>query len=57
MNHQLQMWVVPVIAIVAGLIGYFRCVNGKNAEVWKYVYCGGLFIFLWILTFNGFPLR
>jgi len=57
MNHQLQMWVVPVLAIVFGLLGYFRSKDGKNAECWRCVYFCGLFILLWILTFNGFPIR
>jgi hypothetical protein len=51
------MWIVPAVALVAGLIGYFRCVNAKNSEAFKYLYCAGLFILVWILTFNGFPLR
>ena len=56
MNHY-SVWVCPILAIAAGLIGYFRSKDGKNAECWRCVYMGGVFILLWLLTFGGWPIR
>jgi hypothetical protein len=53
--HQYSIWIVPVVAVIAGLIGYFRSKDGKNSEAWRCVYCCGLFILLWLLTVGGFP--
>jgi len=55
--HDFRMWVFPVLAILAGLVGYFRCKDGKNAEVWRCIFCCGAFILLWILTFGGYAIR
>ena len=57
MTNEVRLVLVPLLAIVFGLIFYFRTVDGKTAEVFRCLFFCGLFIAIWILTFGGFPLR
>jgi hypothetical protein len=56
MNHQLQMWIVPILAVVLGLL-LFATSKDKWATIGGYVFVCGFFILLWLLSFGGYPIR
>jgi hypothetical protein len=52
MNQQILMWVLPIIALIVGLVVLFGS-KDKAATVGGYMFVSGFFILLWLLTFNG----
>ena len=56
MTHQAQMWIVPLLAVVLGLL-LFATSKDKWATIGGYVFLAGFIILLWLLSFGGFPLR
>ncbi|MGH9745512.1 MAG: hypothetical protein ACRD59_05300 [Candidatus Acidiferrales bacterium] len=56
MTHQLQMWLVPIVAIILGLM-LFSTSKDKWATIGGYVFWCGFFIALWLLSFGGVPIR
>lgn len=54
MNHELRMWLVPLLAVVLGLL-LFATSKDKWANVGGYVFFCGFFFVLWLLA--GFPIR
>jgi hypothetical protein len=56
MTHQVLMWVVPVLAIIFGLL-LFVTSKDRWATIGGYVFLCGFLIAIWILTFGGYALR
>jgi EamA domain-containing membrane protein RarD len=54
MTHELRMWIVPLLAVVLGLL-LFATSKDKWATVGGYVFVCGFFLVLWLLA--GFPIR
>jgi hypothetical protein len=58
MNHHVQMWAIPVIALVVGfllLLGVPRV--QLRIQIGGYLFLCGLFILLWLCTFGSAILR
>jgi hypothetical protein len=51
--HEAQMWIVPLIAILVGLLVYFTSKDPKWPLIGSYIFLCGFFIVLWLLTFRG----
>ena len=52
MNRELQMWLVPVITLIVGLI-LFATSKDKWATIGGYLFLCAFFILLWLLSFGG----
>lgn len=51
MNRELQIWLVPMVAIILGLVVFYGS-KDKNSNIGGYVFLAGFLIFLWLLTFG-----
>lgn len=56
MTREVQMWIVPLLAMIFGLLIFFNT-KDKMVTIGGYLFLCGLFIVLWLLTFGGLPLR
>lgn len=54
MDRELQMWLVPTVVLIVGLI-VFATSKDKWATIGGYVFLCGFFIILWLVTFRGAP--
>jgi len=55
--HEAQMWIVPLLAIIVGLLLYFTSKDPKWPLIGSYIFLCGFFIVLWLLAFGGPLLR
>jgi hypothetical protein len=56
MNHQVQMWVFPLVALIVGLL-VFGTSKDKWATIGGYVFLCGFFIVLWLVSFGPAVIR
>jgi hypothetical protein len=52
MSHDARMWIVPILAIVLGLL-LFATSKDRWATIGGYVFLCGFFIVLWVFAFGG----
>jgi hypothetical protein len=56
MTRQAWTWFIPLIAVVVGLVVYYKSrPESRNPTIGGYIFLCGFFILLWLVTFGGLP--
>ena len=55
--NEARIWIVPLFAIIVGLLLYFTSKDSKWPLIGSYIFLCGFFIVLWHLAFGGPLLR